>query len=946
MSHKIKFRRERNALVIAAAVLVPISGVRSALCSVVATGANGANETSPTVGAGGAGTPETVAGTPADFNVRANGGNGGSSSGRGGDATATGGNTTVAATYTITAAAGTGGSGLDGNVGGNGGNATATAGLPGAPLVLPGLTVPNPVNIVGGTIADVDAFGGAAGNASPPYQGAALGGVGGDATAKAFAIGLTPQSGASASAYAIAGSGGSGSDDTSSGSGNSGGTATVLAAAYAANGGAVMVIANASSGSGGSSYSQLVPEPGGDGKDVSLTNAAYGDSMHGTISVNQYAAAGNAGGAGYAASGKAGNAISFLSYAAVSLETNVQASSVAVAGNGAIGGTALGVVGGNANCECNIIGGVATTASSAIAYGGMGGGAPVVSVGPTTGGKGGAATATAFTLTASAPATAISNASGGLGGLAHTFGGAGGDAASTATATSTTTATAVAYARGGDGGGGQRTFVNGVYVLGTLGNGGNANATATAVSKKGGAVNATATAYGGQSNATVGPGLFGLNGNATVSATATTGAVKAVGIPQFTADGLGITAHASLPGANLIAGLNVTAEQFAIAPITTDVSTYSTYNQSGGTLAVVSSFTIASGATYTISGGTLTAPAITNVGTFEYQGGSVSGNVDNTGAFNVRGGGTQTLAGNLTNEAGATLTTFGGTTLAVTGTLTNGGTAAVDGLQAGGLVIAGGTLQIRPQPTPGATSTVGSLSFATTGGVPTGTLDLTNNRLVIPSGGVSGAAVQSLLTSGYAGGTWTGTGITSSTAAAAIAAGQQPVLSVGWGTDANNNTVIAYTLAGDANLDGSVDSFDLTILLQNYGRSGMDWAQGDFDYDGVVGFSDLLLLAQNYGDSLNPAPQVEDDGLLISDTFAPLLAGASEVGELPAVEAILVERGVGESDQVSTAAVGVAVSVPEPRGATVLLAALAGLGARGRRRRPACTIARGAIALG
>ena len=54
-------------------------------------------------------------------------------------------------------------------------------------------------------------------------------------------------------------------------------------------------------------------------------------------------------------------------------------------------------------------------------------------------------------------------------------------------------------------------------------------------------------------------------------------------------------------------------------------------------------------------------------------------------------------------------------------------------------------------------------------------------------------------------------------------------------------------LAGDANLDGVVDSKDLAILARNYDKSGTWWEQGDFNHDGIVDASDLQMLASDYG---------------------------------------------------------------------------------------------------
>jgi len=39
---------------------------------------------------------------------------------------------------------------------------------------------------------------------------------------------------------------------------------------------------------------------------------------------------------------------------------------------------------------------------------------------------------------------------------------------------------------------------------------------------------------------------------------------------------------------------------------------------------------------------------------------------------------------------------------------------------------------------------------------------------------------------------------------------------------------VAYTLYGDASLNGSVDISDLSALAQNWNGSGMTWSQGDF----------------------------------------------------------------------------------------------------------------------
>jgi len=51
---------------------------------------------------------------------------------------------------------------------------------------------------------------------------------------------------------------------------------------------------------------------------------------------------------------------------------------------------------------------------------------------------------------------------------------------------------------------------------------------------------------------------------------------------------------------------------------------------------------------------------------------------------------------------------------------------------------------------------------------------------------------------------------------------------------------------GDANGDGTVNIADLSVVLTNYDKTGMDWRQGDFNGDGTVNISDLSNVLTNY----------------------------------------------------------------------------------------------------
>ena len=68
--------------------------------------------------------------------------------------------------------------------------------------------------------------------------------------------------------------------------------------------------------------------------------------------------------------------------------------------------------------------------------------------------------------------------------------------------------------------------------------------------------------------------------------------------------------------------------------------------------------------------------------------------------------------------------------------------------------------------------------------------------------------------------------------------------------------LLNYSGPGDANGDGKVDINDLTIVLSNYGRTGMKWTQGCMDGDpaGAVDINDLTIVLSNYGKVYGSSP--------------------------------------------------------------------------------------------
>jgi fibronectin-binding autotransporter adhesin len=232
--------------------------------------------------------------------------------------------------------------------------------------------------------------------------------------------------------------------------------------------------------------------------------------------------------------------------------------------------------------------------------------------------------------------------------------------------------------------------------------------------------------------------------------------------------------------------------------------------------------------------------------------------VGSLGAIIASTGDLYQVSGNYTNASsqsgtwstsGAELEFTGGGThqLTVTGTTAYSpwGTLAID---------SGNTVMLTAG---NHTTTVNALQL--TG---SGTLDVTNNGIAIDYAGQNdpAATVASNLAKGYAGGTWTGMGITSSTAAAGVAAASSPLLSVGYAdgnvdsgtTAAANQVLVKFTLAGDALLNGTVNFNDLDVVGQHLNTTGNDWAEGNFTYDpnGAVTFNDLDIIGQNLNTAL------------------------------------------------------------------------------------------------
>jgi autotransporter-associated beta strand protein len=169
------------------------------------------------------------------------------------------------------------------------------------------------------------------------------------------------------------------------------------------------------------------------------------------------------------------------------------------------------------------------------------------------------------------------------------------------------------------------------------------------------------------------------------------------------------------------------------------------------------------------------------------------------------------------------------------GTVVAAGTAIIRNLAAlgtGGLVVqTGATVRLEV-----GLDTIALPSLQLEAGA---TLDLGYGRVTLAAGGMTAAEVRSLIIAGRNGGTWSGAGITSSIAAANAS------WAVGYRTVGNGSIEIAWTALGDANLDGTVDAFDLVGMASGGGFGNgraTGWTEGDFTYDGVFNAFDLVVM--------------------------------------------------------------------------------------------------------
>jgi adhesin HecA-like repeat protein len=180
-------------------------------------------------------------------------------------------------------------------------------------------------------------------------------------------------------------------------------------------------------------------------------------------------------------------------------------------------------------------------------------------------------------------------------------------------------------------------------------------------------------------------------------------------------------------------------------------------------------------------------------------------------------------------------------------------------------ISSGGALTIRSAASR-LTNTAASLTISGTG-----TLDISNHELLTTT---SPGTIKSYLAAAYdAAGNqdWSKPGLASSVAKAnpvsfsvgCAFGGDQSAKDAGVTTHGgaalgSNQTLVRAVLTGDANMDVTVDFFDITQVLGYKYRTGAlaSYTDGDLNYDGVVDFFDITeILSANYrtGQTYGPA---------------------------------------------------------------------------------------------
>jgi hypothetical protein len=149
------------------------------------------------------------------------------------------------------------------------------------------------------------------------------------------------------------------------------------------------------------------------------------------------------------------------------------------------------------------------------------------------------------------------------------------------------------------------------------------------------------------------------------------------------------------------------------------------------------------------------------------------------------------------------------------------------------------------------------------------------------------AAVQAALAAAYNGGAWTGDSSAGIITSTALQSGSSN-FALGFADSADGivpgqplNTVeVRYTVAADANLDGTVDATDALLMSRNWlAASSPTWDLGNFNYDSQVNLTDAGILQKTWGQMVTVVVPSTAPGA--STALASPVSSANMVAEQP-----------------------------------------------------------------
>jgi len=266
-------------------------------------------------------------------------------------------------------------------------------------------------------------------------------------------------------------------------------------------------------------------------------------------------------------------------------------------------------------------------------------------------------------------------------------------------------------------------------------------------------------------------------------------------------------------------------------------------------------------------------------------------------ALNVSGGTLNVGSLNATSTAGVTVSGTGVLNASSSITVASGSTLTINN---------SGAVNLLPHMNTDNVNVIASLSISGAG-----TLNVANNDLDVHNGTLGTVSTPGSITAEIAQGLhgptpWTGTGITSSTAAhsplptalGVLTGAQYLAFHPGAQFDSQSvsstDVLVKYTFFGDADLSGTITSADYLQIDNGFNSQGSahpltGWYNGDFNYDGAINGDDYTLIDNAFnsqGSTTYAATTAGPAEMLATDT-AQIAAPATPAVPEPASSALL-----------------------------------------------------------